>query len=89
LNLGHYDDPEVAARVADFARYLCFGINPGHWHHNVGRPNFPPGTRRDFPRVCILARLFQLEVLEPDTVRVRLAEYDAVAEQNAASCAYG
>ena len=89
VNLGHYDDAEPAAWVADFARYMCFGLKPAYWHHNVGRPNFPSRARRNFPRVRILGKLLQLEVLEPETLWVRLAEYDAVAAQNAASSAYG
>ena len=89
VNLGHYDDAELAAWVADFARYMCFGLNPGHWHHNVGRPNFPPCERLDFPRVLIVQKLVQLEVVEREILRARLAEYDAAAEQNIASCAYG
>ena len=40
LNLGHYDAPEQAAWVADFARYMCFGLNPAMWHPRVGRPEF-------------------------------------------------
>ena len=87
LNIGHYEDPELAAWAADFARYMCFGLNPGHWHYNVGRPNFPPRTRLDFPRVLILQKLLDLEALKPETLRARLADYDAVVEQNAARCA--
>jgi hypothetical protein len=88
LNLGHYKEPELAAWVADFARYMCFGLNPGHWHHNVGRPNFPPRTRLDFPRVLILRKLLQLKVLKPEILWARLADYDAVVEQNTVCCAY-
>ena len=89
VNLGHYDDAELAAWVADFARYMCFGLKPAYWHHNVGRPNFPPRARFDFPRVLILRKLLQLDVLETKILWARLAEYDAVAEQNAARCVYG
>jgi hypothetical protein len=39
LCIGHYEDPELAAWVADFARYMCFGLHPAKWHHRVGRPN--------------------------------------------------
>jgi len=62
LNMGHYEDPELAAWVADFARYMCFGLKPGHWHHRVGRPNFPPRTRYDFPRVAIIHKLLRLAI---------------------------
>ena len=89
LCVGHYEDPELAAWVADFARYMCFGLHPAKWHHRVGRPNFPPRTRDDFPRVVILFKLVEPEVLEPEILRGRLAEYDAAVEQNAARCAYG
>jgi hypothetical protein len=84
LNVGHYENRELAAWVADFARYMCFGLKPGHWHHNVGRPNSSPRARLDFPRVLILRRLLQMEVLRPETLRARLAEYDSLVEQNAA-----
>ena len=89
LNIGHYEDAELAGWVADFARYMCFGLNPEFWHHNVGRPNSPPRTRHDYPQVIILLKLLDLEVLELETLRARSAEYDAVVEQNAAGCAYG
>jgi hypothetical protein len=89
LNLGHYDDPELAAWVADFARYMCFGLNPAMWHHRVGKPNFSPSARNDFPRVLILRKLLQSGGLTPNILLARLAEYDAVLEQNAASCSRG
>ena len=89
MNLGHYEDPELAARVADFARYLCFGLKPANWHTNVGRPNYPPSRRADFSRVDVLARLLRLGAVQVDVLRARLAECDAVARQNAASCAFG
>lgn len=84
LNLGHYEDPELAAWVVDFARYMCLGLKPGHWHLNVGRPNFPPQERLDFPRVRILQKLLDLEASKPETLRARLEEYDAVVQENAA-----
>ena len=87
LNLGHYED-SLAARVADFARYMCLGLNPAKWHPRVGRPNFPLCIRNDFSRVVILSRLLQLGAVQVDVLRARLAEYNAVAEQNAVSCAY-
>ena len=88
LSIGHYEDQELAAWVADFARYMCFGLNPGYWHHNVARPNFPPCVRNDFPRAVILSKLLRLGAVQVDVLRARLSEYDAVAEQNAARCAY-
>jgi hypothetical protein len=87
LHFGHYEDLELAAWVADFARYMCFGLNPAKWYHRVGRPNSPPGYRDDFPRVVVLMKLVQLSVLQPETLQARLAEYDAVATQNTAQCA--
>ncbi len=87
LNIGHYEDAELAAWVADFARYMCFGLNPGHWHHRVGKPNGSPRTRHDFPRVAIICKLVRLGVLPVDVLLARLVDYDAVVEQNATSCA--
>ncbi len=87
LHFGHYDDPEVAARVADFARYMCFGINPAMWHHRVGKPNFPPGAGDDVPHAPILRKLLQTGVSEPKTLLARMAAYDAAVEQNAGGCA--
>jgi len=84
LNVGHYENPELAAWAADFARYMCFGLNPAKWHHRVGKPNFPPSVRDDFPRAVIVLKLSRLEVLEPEILGARLAEYDAVVGQNAA-----
>ena len=78
MNLGHYDYPELAAWVADFARYLCFGLNPGHWHPNVARPNSPPSTRDDFPRVVIVSKLLRNGILTADTLFKRMAEYEAI-----------
>jgi hypothetical protein len=85
LNLGHYDTPEQAAWAADFARYLCFGMNPGHWHPNVGRPNYPPRADDDVPRRPIIAKLLRHNGLAPSLLLTRMAEYDAVVEQTA-SC---
>ena len=87
LNLGHYEGPELAAWVADFARYMCFGLNPAKWHSRVGRPNFPPMTRHDFPRVLIIVKVARLVALQGDVLRARLAEYDAAVGQKAARCA--
>ncbi len=89
LNLGHYEDPDLAAWVADFARYMCFGLNPAMWHHRVGKPNFPPSPRVDFPRVLILQKLAESELLSIDKLQQRVAAFDAVVEQNDASCACG
>ena len=89
LNLGHFEDPELAAWAADFARYMCFGLNPAMWHHRVGKPNFRPSPRDDFPRVLILSKLLQSGGLAPTILLARLAEYDAVVEQNVGSRACG
>ena len=77
VNLGHYEDPELAAWVADFARYMVFGLKPAYWHHNVGRPNFPPGDRLGVPRLTVLYKLVRQDVVERETLQVRLAEYNA------------
>lgn len=87
LTIGHYEDPELAAWVADFARYMCFGIKPAMWHHRVGRPNFPPSPRDDFPRALILQKLVDSGLVSIDKLQQRVAAFDAVVEQNAASCA--
>ena len=79
LNLGHYEDPEVAAWAADFARYLCFGLNPAMWHHNVGRPNHPPLANHEYPRLFVALKLLRLTDLDAEVLRQRLAEYDRLA----------
>ena len=89
LNLGHFEDPELAAWVADFARYMCFGLNPAMWHHQVGKPNFPPTTRDDFPRVLILQKLLESGLLSIDKLQERVAAFDAVVERKVARCACG
>jgi hypothetical protein len=78
VNLGHYERPEDAAWVADFARYLCFGLKPGHWHFNVGKPNAPPRSRPCFPRVLIIVKLLDNRIVSPEVLKQRLAEFDAV-----------
>jgi hypothetical protein len=80
VNLGHYEDAETAAGVADFARYLCFGLKPANWHPNVGRPNFPPYARSDFSRVPILARLLRLGAVQADVLQARLLEHNRLAQ---------
>jgi hypothetical protein len=89
LNLGHYEDPERAAWAADFARYLCFGLNPAKWHPRVGRPNPPPCAGDDSPRRRIIRKLLGHANLPASLLVERLAEYDAVVGQNADGCAYG
>ena len=89
LNLGHYEDPEQAAWAADFARYLCFGLNPAMWHPRVGKPNSPPCTRDDLPRRPIIAKLLRPTSVSPTVLNERLSQYNTVVAQNAARCAYG
>ncbi len=74
--LGCYEDPELAAWVVDFARYICFGMDRAKWHWKVGRPNFSPSPRHDFPRVAILSKLASANVLRPGELAQRLAKYD-------------
>jgi hypothetical protein len=83
INLGHYDEPETAARVVDFARYLCFGLNPANWHINVGRPNFPPCVRNDFSRVDVVAKLLHQAKVSPSLLQTRLVEHDRAALEHA------
>jgi hypothetical protein len=87
LNLGHYDTPEQAALAADFARYLCLGINAAMWHPNVGRPNFSPRACDDVPRRTVLTKLLRQTALSPSALLRRMEEFDAAAEQNGGSCA--
>jgi hypothetical protein len=68
VNLSHYEDPDLAAHVADFARYLCFGLKPANWHVNVGRPNFPPSTTRDLPPLDIIAKLLHQAKVSPSVL---------------------
>jgi hypothetical protein len=77
--LGYYDDPKIAAWVADFAKYLCFGLNPAKWHHNAAKPNFPPRNMDRYLRDRILRKLADNRVLRIDELQKRLAEYDAAA----------
>jgi hypothetical protein len=87
FHLGHYADPERAAWVADFARYLCFGLNPAKWHPRVGRPNSPPRADGDVPRRPIVFALLRHTDLSASRLVERMAEYDAVVEQNVAGYA--
>jgi len=89
LNIGHYEDLELAAWVADFARYMCFGLKPAMWHFKVGRPNAKPHLRNDFPRAVILMKLLDSGAISAEKLSERLAAFDAVVEQNGASCACG
>jgi hypothetical protein len=96
LNIGHYEAPELAAWVADFARYLCFGLNPAMWHPNVGRPNHSPLSKDEYSRAFVIRKLLRATDLDVGLLHDRLVEYDllangaecdAVVEQNAACCA--
>ena len=89
LTIGHYEDPELAAWVSDFARYMCFGLNPANWHHRVGKPNGPPRLRNDFPRSLIVEKLLACGILSPKELQKRLNEFDAAVGKNAARCAHG
>jgi hypothetical protein len=83
LKTDHYNAPELVAWGADLAGCTFFGLNPAKWHPRVGRPNFPPCDRLDFPCARILSKLFLLGVLDLKTLAARSREYDAVVEQNA------
>ena len=82
LTIGHFDDPREAAYAADFTRYMLLGLKPTHWHPKVARPNFPPN--RSYLRAPVPSRLASAQVVSTDVLRRRLAEYCAVADQNAA-----
>jgi len=77
LKTDHYNAPELVAWGADLAGCTFFGLNPAKWHPRVGRPNFPPCDRLDFPCARILSKLFLLGVLDLKTLAARSREYDA------------
>ena len=77
--LGRFDNPELAAWVADFARYLCFGLNPVTWHHNAGVPNFPPLATNEYLRSEVIRKLLRKTKLDVELLRSRLVEYDRLA----------
>jgi hypothetical protein len=79
IYLGCYRDEELAAWVADFARYLFYGMEPAKWHQNVGRPNGPPRHRADYPRFLLLTRLSPH--IEADVLADKVARYDAVVRE--------
>jgi hypothetical protein len=87
LTIGHFEDPREAAYAADFTRYILLGLKPTHWHPNTARPNFPPN--RSYLRAPVLSRLVSAHLVPTEVLRRRLAEYCAVADQNAASEAVG
>ena len=80
VNLGYFLDPETAAWVSDFARYLCFGMNPGKWHRKTGRPNFPPQNHPTYPRVLVISKLIETASLTPAEVTERLAAFDSAIQ---------
>jgi hypothetical protein len=88
LNLGHYDEPEPAARAADYAKYMVLGLKSAYWHHNVGKPNFLPSTNVSYSRLAVIDKLIRLHVVGGETLQARMAEYDAAADENAALRAY-
>ena len=78
VTIGHYEDLEDAAWVADFVRYMFFGLNPAYWHYNVAKPNFPPRDSGSILRVEIISRLVSAAVVPVEALRRHLEEYDAV-----------
>jgi hypothetical protein len=74
---GCYRDADIACWVADFARYLLFGLNPAFWHNKVGRPNAKPHLRDDYPRVLILQKIANLGAISEEKLLKRLADFDA------------
>ena len=79
LSIGHYEDQELAARVADFARYLCFGLKLAMWHHNVGRPNYTPLLKLGYSRVFVIGKVLRHTHLDAELLHERLLEYDRLA----------
>ena len=76
LHLGYFRNPELAAWAVDFARYLLVGINPRSYHPKMGRPNLPPHVRDDYPRSAVLQRLVALNLLAPNQLAERIAQFD-------------
>ena len=83
VTIGHfpYEDPEDAARAADFARYMLWGLNPARWHPNAAKPNFPPGRYWDWHRSIIIRRIADAEVVSQEVLLQHLEEHDAAVAQ--------
>ena len=77
ISLCYSHDPKEAAYAADFARYLCYGLEPKAWPHSTFPPNFPPTTYIAIPRMSIVRKLLDHKVLSVPMAQHRLAEYDA------------
>jgi hypothetical protein len=77
IHFGYYDDPADAAWVADFARYMIFGVDVRNWHFTAGRPNFPPRGNNNVARAAIVHKLLSRNVLRADKLHRNLLQYDA------------
>jgi hypothetical protein len=74
LTLGHYEDPAEAARTADFARYMLYGLRHVCWPARVARPNGPP-TKATFNISFIFRELARRRLIPTATLLSRLYEY--------------
>ena len=71
IYLGNYHDPDLAAWVADVARYIVMGLNRQAWNHRAEKPNGPPRLRDDFPCSSVIELIANSGVLSPKELQER------------------
>jgi hypothetical protein len=80
--LGDYREEIDAAWVADFVKYMAYGVDPHAWPRRTNAckpPNFPPTVNHSVNRQDILRILFVRGILDAATIAARLKAYDALA----------
>jgi hypothetical protein len=80
---GSYENPEHAAWVVDFCKYIFHGMNVAYWDPHIGKPNFPPGYREDFPRFIAMKQMLDRCMISPAELDRRIAIYDAAVAEKA------
>lgn len=88
--LGRYATHEEAIAVADFARYMLFGVDVSLWekgerHYLPRKPNLPPcgneTVRKKIPVNVIYHKLFRCGRLDRGTFLLRLFDYNSRASR--------
>ena len=78
VNMGYWDQAELAAQAVDFGRLMCYGFDPAKWSRQSSKLNFDRFAQSPIIRVVCAKRLVKIGVLSEEEAGKRLAEFNAL-----------